>query len=480
VTEPPPPPTPSQRPADPWSILGGPRFAVFLLLAWALLVAVGTFLPQDRAPEEYHQMLGRWAGPVLALGLHRLYTTPWFLSVLAFLCLNLAISSVRRVRRLGREARAVKVECSSRDLARVTTPLTLPEDLTAASDRVAGALRRLRMSVRRAEVGGEVCFYAERGRLRLWGSTWAHLGLLVVFLGALVGHWRGHGHEGYLYLVEGTSQAVTRGPEGEPSGLTLRLHRFQIAGDETGRPLDYASDLELLDSEGRSLVRRTVRVNEPLEYGATSFYQAGYGMSGFRILLEGPAGRTRTWKVPTNPRGQVEGHSALLLPEGAGPAFYLGTFVPQARVQGDRVEPVSSLPLAPAAEVFENPNPYADPTGFRPLGWLVPGRTLKASDGTLLSLGPLTIFSGIQYRHDPGYPLVILGFGMALLGLAMTSYIGYRRLRVVLSPGPEGTLCYVSGIPGPPGREPADLPERLARALTGEARPEPEADHASA
>ncbi len=480
MTVQPPPPPASPRPPDPWSILGGVRFAVFLLLAWALLVSLGTILPQDRSPEEYREMLGRWAGPVLTLGLDRLYTTPWFLSVLAFLCLNLAVSSVRRIRRLNREARAVRVECSSRDLARMATPLTLPDEPRAAADRVTGALRHLRMRVRRADAAAEVCLYAERGRLRLWGSTWAHLGLLVVFLGALVGHWRGLSYEGYLYLVEGGRQAVTRGPGGQPTGLTLRLHRFQVAGDESGRPLDYASDLELLDPEGGTLVRQIVRVNEPLEHRATSFYQAGYGMAGFQVFLEGPEGRTRTWRVPTTPQGQVEGHAALLLPEGSGPAYYLGVFIPQARVLGDRVEPVSSLPLAPAAEVFENPDPYADPTGFRPLGWLLPGRPLKASDGTLLRLGPLTVFSGIQYRHDPGYPLVLLGFGMATLGLGMACYIGHRRLRVVLAPGPQGTLCYIAGVPGPPGRDPADLPQRLAQALTGAARPEPEADHASA
>ncbi len=453
---------------------------MLLLLAWALLVSIGTFLPQDRSPEDYGQMLGRWAPLALALGLDHLYTTPWFLSVLAFLCLNLGLSSMRRIRRLSREARLVKVACSSQDLAQMAEPLTLPEDLQAASSRVAKALRGLHLTARRAEVAGEVSFYAERGRLRLWGSTWAHLGLLVVFVGALVGHWRGLSYEGYLYLLEGTSQEVTRGHGGQPTGLTLKLHRFQVAGDETGRPLDYASDLELQGADGKTLARQTIRVNSPLEHGATSFYQAGYGMAGFRVYLERPQGRTRTWKVPTTPQGRVEGHSALLLPEGTGSAFFLGAFIPQARVQGDLVEPVSSLPLAPAAEVFENPAPYANPTDFRPLGWLVPGRTLQASDGSTLRLGPLAVFSGIQYRHDPGYPLVVLGFGMATLGLVMAYYIGYRRLRVVLTPGPDGTLCYIAGIPGPPGREPGDLPQRLALSLTGAARPTPETDHAPA
>ncbi len=462
------------------SVLGGARFAVLLMFVWAVLASVGTVLPQGRPPEEYHHLLGRWAHLVVFLGLDDLYTSPGFLGVLAFLCLNLAISSVRRVRRLRREDRGLKVAMSGEDLEGIARTLKLPEGLREASSRVEAALRRLGLSVRRAEADGAVSYYAERGRWRLWGSTWAHLGLLLVFVGALAGNWHGWSYGGYLKLLEGTTQQVTRGRPGTSTGLSLKLHRFVVLGDETGRPLDFSSDLELLDSEGNTLRRQTIRVNSPLEYGATTFYQAGYGLAGFRIQRTDAQGHVRIWRVETDAQGHVEPWSAVLPPQGSSSAFGVQDLIPQARLEGDLVYPVSTLPLAPAVAVFENPDFHRGSQEFHPLGWLVPGRELKASDGSVLSFAGMSVYAGIQYRHDPGYPLVVAGFLLATLGLGMAFYIAHRRIRVVLTESPEGTLCLVAGVPGPPGRDPGDLPSRLLKRLGQDGEPTGEDRHAPA
>lgn len=465
-------PMPTARSQSTWEFLGGVKFAVGLLLVWALVASVGTFIPQGRSPQEYQEMLGSWSALALAVGLDHMYYTPWFLALLGMFCINLMISITLRVRRLQREDRAVKVECPSQGLAKVALRVSLPEGLEAASRRVEDALRGLGLGFRRAEANGEVYYYAERGRLRRWGSTWAHVGLLVIFLGALFGRWPGIGYNGYLNIMEGSSERVPAGDRGAPTAMVLKVHGFQVVGDETGRPRDFVCDLELLD-DGRSIERKTIRVNTPLQYGTTTFYQAGYGMAGFRIHRTDASGKRHTFQISTGQQGEVDPRNGFLFPETKGSIFAINQFYPHARVEGGQVVPVSALPVAPAAEIYENPDPQKDPMGFKPLGWLVPGQKLKASDGSVLELGTLALFTGIQYRRDPGYGVVALGFVIATLGLMASFYIGHRRVRIALAPGPEQTFCYVAGVPGTPGNDPGQLPERLAERLGAPAPPEP-------
>lgn len=467
---------PVRKSLDLWEILGGAKFAVGLLLVWALLSSIGTFLPQGREPAEYQKMLGSfWSSVALGLGLDHMYYTPWFLALLGLFCLNLLVSSLNRIARLQREDRAIKVECPSTGLAKIATRVPLAQEMSSAATTVEKALRAVGLSYRKAEADGEIYYYAERGRWRRWGSTWAHIGLLIVFVGALAGRWPGVGYNGYVNILEGSSQSVTKGDGGAPSGMSLKVHRFEVVGDQTGRPRDYACDIELFDGD-RSIERKTIRVNTPLEYGDVTFYQAGYGMAGFGIVRTDDQGKRVLHRIMTGPQGELDPESSVLWAEN-GSAYFVRQFFPHAEVHphGDSgqvdAHPISNLPVNPAAEVFENPNPEKNPMDFRPVGWLAPGQKLKASDGSTLELGPLALFTGIQYRKDPGYSVVALGFVISTLGLLMSFYIGHRRVRVVLTPGPAGTLCYVAGIPGAAGSDPGNLPERLVERLGADAGP---------
>lgn len=459
---------PAGKPLDMWAILGGAKFAVGLLLVWALLASLGTFLPQGREAAEYKEMLGpTWSSLALALGLDHMYYTPWFLAILGLFCMNLLISSATRIARLRREDKAIKVECPSAGLAKIATRVPLTQAVTDACGTVETAMRSLGLSFRKAEGDGEVYYYAERGRWRRWGSTWAHIGLFIIFVGALVGRWPGMGYNGYMNILEGTTERVTRGDKGGPTGMTLKVHKFEVVGDSTGRPRDYVCDIELFDGD-KSIERKEIRVNTPLQYGDVTFYQSGYGMAGFSLVHTDAAGKRVMHRIPTGAQGELVDMRSSLMQADNGKMYLVAQFFPHAKVEGDHVQPISNLPVAPAAEVYENPNPKANPMDFRPLGWLAPGGSLKTSDGSTLELGPLSLFTGVQYRKDPGYGIVVIGFFLSTGGLLMSFYIGHRRVRVAVTPGPAGSLVYVAGIPGPAGSDPGNIPERLVERLSAE------------
>ncbi len=79
------------------------RLAIGLLLVIALASGIGTAIPQREGAELYHQLYDNqpWLGllrgdAVLALQLDRVYSSSWFLALLAWLALSLLLCSWRR------------------------------------------------------------------------------------------------------------------------------------------------------------------------------------------------------------------------------------------------------------------------------------------------------------------------------------------------------------------------------------------------
>jgi hypothetical protein len=62
---------------------------------------------------------------------------------------------------------------------------------------------------------------------------------------------------------------------------------------------------------------------------------------------------------------------------------------------------------------------------------LVPlGRSLDLGGGYRVTAGRYVLYSGIQYRHDPGIPFVGLGAFVLLTGLCISFYLLPARLYV--------------------------------------------------
>ena len=69
---------------------------------------------------------------------------------------------------------------------------------------------------------------------------------------------------------------------------------------------------------------------------------------------------------------------------------------------------------------------------------LVPlGKGLDIGNGYRVAVGPYRLYSGIQYRHDPGIAVVGLGAFVLLSGLCMSFYLLPARLYVRLDPRSE-------------------------------------------
>jgi hypothetical protein len=72
---------------------------------------------------------------------------------------------------------------------------------------------------------------------------------------------------------------------------------------------------------------------------------------------------------------------------------------------------------------------------------LVPlGRSVDLGDGFRVTPGRYVLYSGIQYRHDPGIPFVGLGAFILLTGLCISFYLLPARLYVRVDPAAQGCI----------------------------------------
>jgi cytochrome c biogenesis protein len=167
------------------------RLAIALLLVIALASGVGTAIPQKESEGLYHQLYDQqpWLGllngnAVLALQLDHVYSSGWFLGLLAWLGLSLLLCSWRRQWPALQAALRWIDYSAPRQLSKLSVAETVTcSDGTAGLEHLAQVLQNQGWQVRRQEQR----LAARRGVLGRVGPLLVHAGLVVLMLGAAWG-----------------------------------------------------------------------------------------------------------------------------------------------------------------------------------------------------------------------------------------------------------------------------------------------------
>jgi cytochrome c biogenesis protein len=401
------------------------RLAIGLLLVIALASGIGTAIPQKESGDFYHQRYDTapWlgllhGGGLLALQLDHVYSSGWFLALLAWLGLSLLLCSWRRQwPALQASLRWIDYR-SPRQLSK----LSVAETLTVAEPE--RALARLAECLRGR--GWQVLaqpgrLAARRGRAGRIGPLLVHAGLVVLMVGAAWGSLGGQRLEQFLAPGRELELLDSRGR----SQVTLILERFAIQRDPAGRPEQFTSSLRLRPSPGGEAsparaaeeTRAEISVNHPLRYRGMTLYQADWALAAIDVQL----GRSPLLTLPLQPFPQLgEQVWGLVLP-----------------TRPDGTEPVL-LSLGSEqgpVEVFA-----ADGSS---LGRIVPGGEPVEINGLPVRVASVLPASGLLLKRDPGVPLVYTGFAIALLGGGL-SLVATRQLWAVAEP--EAGRLHVAGL----------------------------------
>ncbi len=386
-------------------------FGMSLLGVWGLLTLIGVVVDQGKDANFY---LTNYAPPlarlVLRLHLDNIYHSPAYLGIVGFILACMTLATFWRVipTRLP-PLRAVKI-----DTIPLNASVTVSGDEATVRDRIEAFFAARGWLVRKRELGGVEWTFADKHNWARRGVLVAHVGFVIIAIGTTL-YWA-FGYSGVTAVLAGSSVTI---PE---SGAMFKLDRFRYRIDpiktRSGivyQPIDYVSDVHVTGKDGQTHVEQ-IRVNAPLDVEGVSYYQASYGFAvNFTVTKDGkPLANT-----PSGPLKEGEGFPVGQSSRSLQYAKFVGTIGPGETIASD------PRPNSPGVllNVFD---------GDQNIGSvLVPlERGIDLGNGYRVEAGRYVLYSGIQYRHDPGIPFVGLGAFVLLAGLCISFYFLPARLYV--------------------------------------------------
>ncbi len=390
------------------------KLTIALLLGLSAVSVIGTLKPA-------------------ALGRYDLfYQSPWFRLGLLLLALNLAVCTVKTIRRNLRDRGRFLEILRSELVFGLHLRYVLPAD--TREEALSAGLSRMGY---RVEASGE-CLVARRGLAGRWGSTVVHLSFLAIMLGALLAE---TGFVGTLNIYVGDRSEVYFDWDRQkdlPLGFEFRLDFFE--------PVYYPIDMKIgfIDPvTGAPLSEQVTREGETV-----ALPTPGYSARVVRFL---PDQKLLVLGIYREGRYLGEYHALpneVRISQGADPGVKI---VPTAfrdpMLKQLRAE-VSVLEQGKV--VKQGVIQVNEPLVYKGVAIY---QTTYARD----KFGFWS--AGFQFSKDPGEPVVWVGCVTIVLGLLMAFFIPYRAVGVVPREG-EVLLVALAGFNGEGGSADFDGLER--------------------
>jgi cytochrome c biogenesis protein len=399
---------------------GNVLFAVSLFVVWGLLTLIGVIVDQGKDPGIY---LDSYPAPIaraiLRLRFDNIYHSPWYVGIIGLILLSLTVCTFKRVI----PARMPPLRPVKIDKIPLHASVEVAGDERSIRERVDGFFRARGWQLRKREFDGTEWTFADKHNWARRGVLVAHIGFVIIAAGTTL-YWA-RGFSGETAVVTGQSVEIPQ----TKAILHLDDFAYQITpvltkGGMVYQPTDYVSHVTVTGSDGVPQPM-TVRVNHPIDVDGTLYYQASYGFAmRFTITHDGK-------NVPAlSDRVLLEGENVDV--PGTRLTISYDRFIPT-------VDRASGMPSAdprvndPAVILSVSNGGQQAGTAIVPLhswvdlggGWrLIPSRYL--------------LYSGFQYRYDPGIPLVGIGALVLVAGLLISFYFLPARLYARIDPAPGG------------------------------------------
>ena len=297
------------------------NLAITLFVALALASVIGTILKQNEPYQNYIVKFGPfWHGVFERLGLYDIYSSGWFILILAFLVTTTSICLYRNTPRVLATLKQYREDMQEAQLlnlahhTRIRTSLTHEETVT----KLAACFKRLGFRYRIKRQEGRATLAAMKGAGNRFGYLFTHCAVVIICIGGFLDS----NVPLKIQSLRGQLQAETRDlpisripdksklpvnntsfrasvsiPEGravgaafvnlgagylvQPLPFIILLEDFRVEHYPGGQPRSFESDLVIQDGEQR--MAKTIAVNHPLNYKGYTIYQASFGDGGSKL-----------------------------------------------------------------------------------------------------------------------------------------------------------------------------------------------------
>jgi cytochrome c biogenesis protein len=433
-----------------WNFFSSVKVGVWLIVITLIASAAGTILPQEMyipptiPAEEYYQEQYGWFGKLYYdLGFNNLYSSWWYLILIAMIGISLVICSLDRVVPLYKALKAQRVTRHEGFLKRQRlfgiTRNPNNSDMSTTKEH----LKARRYHVR--EENGDLL--AEKGRFSRWGPYVNHIGLIIFLIGGMLRFVPGMYVDKILWLREGETKVVpeTDGQYYVKNNKFILEHydkekdkTFEAAIDKAGMVAkNYQTNAVLYKRVGPAIPGEKpelekvkdykIRVNQPLKFEKFSLYQVDYKLDelntmSFTLINKASEQAFGELKIDLyNPKGQYD--------LGNGYTVKILSYFPDFEfAEGGEPTTISRIPNNPAF-VFQMITPE------KPEG----ETSFVAIQQTIEPLGDneyKMAFKGIEtknvtaltVRKDLTIWIIVLGGIIFMIGVMQGAYWNHRRI----------------------------------------------------
>lgn len=293
-----------------WNFFSSVKVGIWLIVITLIASALGTFLPQvmyipqNADPSVYYgEKYGIGGDIFYILRLHDMYSSWWYLLMIASIGVSLVICSIDRVFPLYRALKNQKVSRHEGFLKRQRLFKRVAADnLTdAAFEQVEINLKKKRYKIR--EENGNIL--AEKNRFSRWGPYVNHIGLIIFLIGGMLRFVPGMYVDEFLWIREGETATIPGTHKEyvlENKKFTMELYNkedesavYEATLDRVGSVVKsfqsdvvlYKRDLDKTIGEENDLTEVTeaeIRVNEPLKFDDYALYQMDYKLNELNTM----------------------------------------------------------------------------------------------------------------------------------------------------------------------------------------------------
>lgn len=435
-----------------WNFFSSVKVGIWLILITLVASAIGTILPQEMyipqtvpAQQYYQDTYGRIGKLYFELGFNNLYSSWWYLLLMALIGISLVICSLDRVVPLYKALKAQRVTRHEGFLKRQRLfGISQSDDPNDAFSKVKEHLKAKHYHVR--EENGDLL--AEKNRFSRWGPYVNHIGLIIFLIGGMFRFIPGMYVDKVLWIREGETKVIpeTNGQYFITNNKFIKQNydknkdneAFGAAIDRVGMvPKNYQSNVTLFKAAKETITGEKpdlkkvkdykIRVNQPLTFNGYSLYQVDYKLNELN---------TMTFTLINQETNATHGQLTINLFDpkskydlGNGYSVEILSYFPDFELSKDG-EPTtkSRIPNNPAF-IFrmitpDKPKGETSVVAIRQTLELFGKNEYKMK---FIGIGTKNV-SGLTVRKDETIWVIILGGILFMIGVIQGAYWNHRRI----------------------------------------------------